>query len=1322
MQPTRWCFVCVSIGDGKVFLLRRNKRGKVTSVETVTPFSRDLLNGDQNIQIRYVRQTSESDPLEHSPRTYRFLNVVKQHTDGKWQIPLAKTFSLNRILSKSGSQPERKQKGHGKHKRSRLKKSEEVDIRKGSIFSTADSVDSASHDDENCMPTARVRDLRLTTSPEFVSAERELDAFNDGYSIETEYNSYSKSYMSKEEDHKPSDGFPKDDRANNGSVSFTGKSIEIVSGESSSQTSSTQFLGKTLDLTEGQSRCTVSCKDITISRQIAQSSEHIATEFSPESVGNAPIKTRGQQSGSITPTKIQLATTMAPLAPLKQPEGKVIKLPTVKCTVQPDDQTNLCPTDNSLASPLLAPHSCDLPPSTRKSNACDKKRDLTPQETINPVHSNPNLINPNTENETSNCPVSSLRMENGTPNENQPSVSCSTASKSTGHGSSHEPIGIIPSSNCDTCNGSSKDAIPVKQDQRTLRGEFCPTQESVGTSVPTALYGCGPLPSPVLGKNEEPEHEKDEGNQNTEMLSPPCGDGEQISFKETSMNTEQEESTEPDSKHETRLSESRKQKKDSMKRRSKTIIVLMTAGPDSSKQENRDGACFKESKRDTAHKREDNPSENDQNSVNGNDKQDDGGNIDSSEEKGKRCSDSLSETNETERERTERKREKLRRKKKYRKSEKPQSHDMNSRNSEIHNAKKDEDKSTCGNSSKEDSTRGEQDASSEATEKSTRQGEVVTLCPRECRVKTAVILSSCEGSSKSSTSNLSDQASNNPTSSTTMSAPLREEACASHSPLTKAQDSLLESNVHKRMPKRQDSADIQMRHDADTSSGATPSCPTKREHARHSASELSVPFNNTPENDDDSKLYSLPPALCDDTGKPEACKSPDHHQTHYRKCRCKHRCHRKEHSHKQVPVSEQGSAEPQQISTPERTPTPCPRAKNGTSVSVAPRNDQRKTDSSPLRPPTAALVLNSYGKRESKSPSTQSPITRSDDSSCSSASRSKFDITDSHGRIGDNLDVSCVSFSVVECAEGDLIICASDGVHDNMDPEVLGHVPRDLGIDADCWNDAPGDGVRAAKQEFTEATIARLANAAPFRRRSSSESLKSGKSSCMCKRSALSNSGSKDGSCGSLDGSTLRDSSDSHPRLVLCSDPCTTLQQPQEQPHCATQGDFQKGAIIKRKGSSNFSVHTHPENGVNPDAGVGLSRDLNVSPIRSVKDKPDTPANTISSISRDDKFRPLHPCVRTCLQISDYVMEASKRSRRFMAKTKETSEIDYIKHPGKTDHYSLACVSASWCNTVNPRDIIGKLPSSKEAVPKDARERQKASTFDEIAKNFLENL
>jgi len=73
------------------------------------------------------------------------------------------------------------------------------------------------------------------------------------------------------------------------------------------------------------------------------------------------------------------------------------------------------------------------------------------------------------------------------------------------------------------------------------------------------------------------------------------------------------------------------------------------------------------------------------------------------------------------------------------------------------------------------------------------------------------------------------------------------------------------------------------------------------------------------------------------------------------------------------------------------------------------------------------------------------------------------------GRGGD-ADLRNLGLYMAPCEEGSLIIVVSDGVHDNLDPEHLGLMPKDLGLDLDSW---VGDDERlaTAKHLFSTKSI-----------------------------------------------------------------------------------------------------------------------------------------------------------------------------------------------------------------------------------------------------------
>lgn len=82
-----------------------------------------------------------------------------------------------------------------------------------------------------------------------------------------------------------------------------------------------------------------------------------------------------------------------------------------------------------------------------------------------------------------------------------------------------------------------------------------------------------------------------------------------------------------------------------------------------------------------------------------------------------------------------------------------------------------------------------------------------------------------------------------------------------------------------------------------------------------------------------------------------------------------------------------------------------------------------------------------------------------------------LDPSDPGGRLGPfgadgepdlrNLDL----YSTI-CEKGDLIICVSDGIHDNLDPELLGILPKDIKIEFDSWSEIPSQVACSLKSKF----------------------------------------------------------------------------------------------------------------------------------------------------------------------------------------------------------------------------------------------------------------
>jgi len=69
------------------------------------------------------------------------------------------------------------------------------------------------------------------------------------------------------------------------------------------------------------------------------------------------------------------------------------------------------------------------------------------------------------------------------------------------------------------------------------------------------------------------------------------------------------------------------------------------------------------------------------------------------------------------------------------------------------------------------------------------------------------------------------------------------------------------------------------------------------------------------------------------------------------------------------------------------------------------------------------------------------------------------DATDPGGRLGPSLqggtpDLRNLDLYFHPCSKGDILLLVSDGVHDNLDPQMLGKQPKEFSIDAETWQDA----------------------------------------------------------------------------------------------------------------------------------------------------------------------------------------------------------------------------------------------------------------------------
>ena len=85
---------------------------------------------------------------------------------------------------------------------------------------------------------------------------------------------------------------------------------------------------------------------------------------------------------------------------------------------------------------------------------------------------------------------------------------------------------------------------------------------------------------------------------------------------------------------------------------------------------------------------------------------------------------------------------------------------------------------------------------------------------------------------------------------------------------------------------------------------------------------------------------------------------------------------------------------------------------------------------------------------------------------------------------------------MIDVSEGDLIILVSDGIHDNLDPQTIGHTPKDCGLslnniifpfifffsdvssstglDHDSWDSVPQSSIHGAKIRYSEKFVAEL--------------------------------------------------------------------------------------------------------------------------------------------------------------------------------------------------------------------------------------------------------
>lgn len=86
----------------------------------------------------------------------------------------------------------------------------------------------------------------------------------------------------------------------------------------------------------------------------------------------------------------------------------------------------------------------------------------------------------------------------------------------------------------------------------------------------------------------------------------------------------------------------------------------------------------------------------------------------------------------------------------------------------------------------------------------------------------------------------------------------------------------------------------------------------------------------------------------------------------------------------------------------------------------------------------------------------------------------KISVRDAGGHLG----IECVwdNLTGYFCPldEGDFVICMTDGVHDNLDPETLKISPHKLGLNSESWKDVSPEEAHAVRRSFRETRISQI--------------------------------------------------------------------------------------------------------------------------------------------------------------------------------------------------------------------------------------------------------
>jgi hypothetical protein len=97
------------------------------------------------------------------------------------------------------------------------------------------------------------------------------------------------------------------------------------------------------------------------------------------------------------------------------------------------------------------------------------------------------------------------------------------------------------------------------------------------------------------------------------------------------------------------------------------------------------------------------------------------------------------------------------------------------------------------------------------------------------------------------------------------------------------------------------------------------------------------------------------------------------------------------------------------------------------------------------------------------------------------------DVRDPGGRLGPYLeggapDLRNLKLYFMPCEPGDVLLLVSDGVHDNFDPQMLGRLPSEVGLElpSDSWEGEESVAIELAKDRFRVQALQQLLEAGPL--------------------------------------------------------------------------------------------------------------------------------------------------------------------------------------------------------------------------------------------------